>query len=609
MKTHALWFLLAAVTMIAACDKDDDPTAKNQLPVVAMISPLNWVNYNLYDTLQFVAEASDPDGKIENVLFYFDQILVGTDSTMPYQCEKIMTETGTHIIFAKATDNMGASAFTDSTYIYSQDPNAPGVNLTISPFSYLYKEFDNLQFNLTVVSPVGEIVSSALYINNHLYGIDSTSPFSFTWDSIPAGTYLIYGIAEDDKGRIGTSAVTYLSINPNEPPTVQINLTGGQNFEYLPGEFVKIDVSVNDPDGPIDYVELFANDQLLDTLRNYFVYWWENAPSGEYDLIAKAYDTKGGVGISEPKHIKVLPGIVYNDVIDELTYSENDDLVFGLNQSKNKLLLINPINPYHTEITLPFAQPIAMDYSVQDQKLYIIYKFTGSISVFDHSTQSLSELEFSAVDDGRDICVDALNRRIYLLSTAGLYILDMQSGDVLLNATAIEGASMVIEPDNQWLFTASSISSSETLYKYSVEGDVLNLIQTRSGIGSSAKKIKIHPEGDYVVIPCIGGNGRNQSVFAYSTADLDNILGEFNMGFAPIFAAFSPDGNYMLGGSGFNNEIYVMNARSFLKENQIHVPNAREYVRMTTNNTADKIIVFTYYLNYEREHVLFFFDL
>jgi WD40 repeat protein len=609
MKTRALWFLLAAVTMIAACDKDDGPTAKNQLPVVAMISPLNWVNYNLYDTLLFVAEATDADGKIENVLFYFDQILVGTDSTMPYQCEKIMTETGTHIIFAKAIDNQGGEAFSDSTNVYSWDPDVPVVKLSYSPFSYHYNEFDSLQFNLAVISPDGKIVSSALFINNHLFGVDTTCPYTFRWDSIPAGEYQIHGTAVDDKGRTGISEVQFLTVHANTPPSIRISYPGGQNIQFAPGQAINIYLEASDPDGPIKYIELYANDQLLTTLEGHQdVFVWGNALSGEYDLVAKAYDDRGGVGISASVRIRVMPGILDDGVISDLIYSSNDDLVFGISQTQNKLLLMNPFDATHTDITLPYSQPIAMDYSIQDQKLYIIYKFTGSISVFDQITQSLSEIEFSVADDGRDICVDALNRRIYVLSTTGLHILDMQNGNVLLNATAIQGASMVIEPNNQWLFTAS-VSSSASIYKYSVEGDVLNLIQTNSNAGSYSGTISIHPDGDYVVLPCSGGNGPGYTMYAFSTADLNNVLGEFSVGVNPRFAAFSRDGKYLIACNGYENKIHVMNAHTYVKVKQIDVYNLGTYVRMATNYSSGNLTVFSYVEHNQKNHVIYFFDL
>lgn len=609
MKTHALWFLMAAVTMIVACDKDDDSTIKNQKPIAKIISPLDGATFNFDDTLQILAEATDPDGNIEKVLFYVNHVLVGTDTATPYQCKYAMTKAGDHLLVAKATDNLGADALSDSIFITVRDPDGPDISLSFFPDKYHYYEFDSLRIDLSAISPNGKIVSSALFIDNYLFAVDSTYPYSFFWDSIPAGSYRIYGTAEDEKGRTGTSSIKYFTAMSNTPPTVEIWPNGVPSYEYLPGKWIDIDISANDPDGTIDSIQIFANDDLIATRRMYFDFMWTDATAGTYALVAKAFDNKGGIGLSSPKHIKVLPGIIYNGAINKLTYSENDDLVFGLNQATNKLLLINPIESVHTEITLPFSQPIDMEYSVQDQKLYIIYKFSGSISVFDHNTQSLSEMEFSVVDDGRGICIDPLHRRIYVLSTAGLHILDMQNGDVILDAASIQGASLVIEPDHQWLFTATAGSSNELIYKYSVEGDVLNLIQIKNGGSGAPQIINIHPDGDYVVLPYGGGSGGANTILAFSTLDLNNVLGEFVLGYSPRFAAFSPDGNYMLGANIPTDEIYVMNARSFVQQKQIAVPHAGDYVRMTTNYTASKIIVFSYDYNYQRDHVIYFFDL
>lgn len=607
MKKNVIWLLLTAILLSVSCTKDET----NSSPVVEIISPLNRAGVFLNDTLQIMAQAADPDGKIKDVLFYFDKILAGSDSTEPFEIPFIVNETGDHVLIAKAIDNLGSSTYSDSVEIHVSEENLIEIHLSEQSHNHNYIENDTVRYGVFAISPDDPIIRTSLYVNNNLLQTDSVFPYTFQWNTVPAGEYIVYATAEAESGKTGRSGTRNLIVKTNTPPTVEITYPTPEYARFMPGQTIRISVHVQDPDNNLAFTEFFNNDVLLGSTNKDDDFFWQDAHSGTHSLKAKTYDKNGGSGISEPVQIEVTPGIFCDGVISELTASEDDNLVFGLNQTKNTLLLINPETVSHSQIELPYPQPLAMDYSIQDQKLYIVYKFSGTISVFDRTTNNLSEINFSEADDGRDICVDPLHRRIYVMSTAGIYILDMDNGTILQHGQNIYEGSIVINPDERYLYYTVGGLSPSYMRKYSVIADTLNLITTNWRAGSNPRQINIHPDGNYVVLPCGGGNGPGYTVYAFDPENLNNVLGEFDIGTYPTNTAFSHDGNIMLGTNGdpYDEEIYIMDAHAYTQIDKKELPHASDYCRMTTNHSGNKIIAFTYDEFYEKNFILFFYNL
>jgi Big-like domain-containing protein len=62
------------------------------------------------------------------------------------------------------------------------------------------------------------------YSGSTLLGTDTSSLYSFTWSSVPAGSYTLTAIAFDADGGQATSAAVSITVQPgsNEPPTVAL---------------------------------------------------------------------------------------------------------------------------------------------------------------------------------------------------------------------------------------------------------------------------------------------------------------------------------------------------------------------------------------------------
>jgi hypothetical protein len=89
----------------------------NQLPVVTITSPANGTTYPAGTTIDLNATASDPDGSIVKVEFYNNGIKFAQDSTAPYQFTGNEVYPADYVLTAKAFDNNGDSAVSDTVRI------------------------------------------------------------------------------------------------------------------------------------------------------------------------------------------------------------------------------------------------------------------------------------------------------------------------------------------------------------------------------------------------------------------------------------------------------------------------------------------------------------
>jgi RHS repeat-associated protein len=147
------------------------------------------------------------------------------------------------------------------------------------------------------------IVKVEFFRGTTLIGTDTTSPYSFTWSNVPAGTYSLTAKATDSTGATATSAAR--SIKVDAPPTV--NLTApANNAVFSPGSSIALTATAADSDGTISKVEFFRGTTLIgsDTTSPYS-FNWTNVATGNYTLTAKATDNNSIATTSAPVVITV----------------------------------------------------------------------------------------------------------------------------------------------------------------------------------------------------------------------------------------------------------------------------------------------------------------
>jgi len=267
--------------------------AVNILPVVAITAPADGATYIAPATISITATATDADGTIANVKFYNGSTLLGTDTSSPYAGSVSSVPAGTYAIRAEATDNDGAIVSSATINAIVNANAVPVVTVTLPTNNTPFIAPATIAMTATATDSDGTIVSVRFYHGTTLLGTDSSSPFTGSVGSVPAGIYTIRAEATDDLGGIGISpTINAVVTAANQFPSVAFTTpTNGAVFT-APVTFDLV-ASASDPDGTIVSVVFIDNGSTLstDTVEPYLV---SITPSvGTHLATAKATDNAG----------------------------------------------------------------------------------------------------------------------------------------------------------------------------------------------------------------------------------------------------------------------------------------------------------------------------
>jgi hypothetical protein len=186
----------------------------------------------------------------------------------------------------------------------------------------------NIAANASDTAP-GTVASVAFYNGTSLLGTDTSSPYTFSWTNVAAGTYSIKTIATDNQGATGTSATISVTVNGTNPaPTTSITSpANGATFTLT----VTINLAANASDtspGTVASVAFYDGTTLLGTdTSSPYTFSWTTATAGTHTLTTKATDNQGAVGTSAAITITVSGGT--GGCAGKPQYVENNGYVAG----------------------------------------------------------------------------------------------------------------------------------------------------------------------------------------------------------------------------------------------------------------------------------------
>ncbi len=187
----------------------------NRAPTATLSSPSNGATFTAPATVTLSATASDSDGTISKVEFYNGSTLLNTDTTSPYSYSWSSVAAGTYTIKAVAYDNSGAStsSSTASITVNSATNQAPSVTLTAPANGATFTAPATVTLSATASDADGTISKVEFYDGTTLLNTDTTSPYSYSWLPVAAGTYTVKAIAYDNSGASTSSTTSTITVS------------------------------------------------------------------------------------------------------------------------------------------------------------------------------------------------------------------------------------------------------------------------------------------------------------------------------------------------------------------------------------------------------------
>ena len=152
----------------------------------------------------------------------------------------------------------------------------------------------------------GSIVKVEYFNGATKLGQATTSPYSFTWNSIPGGNYSVRAVATDNMGATASSAVVNFAVvvmQTNQAPSVSIASNG---TAFVAPASIAFTANAMDSDGTVSRVEYFSGTTKLgESTVSPYSFTWSSVPAGNYSVTARATDNQGAIGTSAPINIVV----------------------------------------------------------------------------------------------------------------------------------------------------------------------------------------------------------------------------------------------------------------------------------------------------------------
>ena len=197
----------------------------NQPPAISLTSPANGATATAPASFEIAATATDTDGTIAQVAFYAGATLLTTDTSSPYSYTWNGVAAGSYSLTAVAQDNAGATTTSAArtVTVTAALPNPPPVvTLTGPAAGAVFTAPALIAITATASDTNGTVTVVEFYNGATMIGSDTTSPYSMSWNNVPAGTYALTAVARDNAGAMTVSGTHDIRVDPAALPRTAI---------------------------------------------------------------------------------------------------------------------------------------------------------------------------------------------------------------------------------------------------------------------------------------------------------------------------------------------------------------------------------------------------
>jgi len=210
----------------------------------------------------------------------------------------------------------------DNISIATYTPTGPSVSITSPANNASFIPGSSVAIAASASETGGTVTNVAFYSGSTKLGNVASTPYNYTWSSVPAGSYALTAVAADSSGITATSSVVNITV-AHLAPTVAITSPAG-GAAYTAPASIAIAATASDTDGNVTNVAVYSGATLLANIASApYNYTWANVSAGSYSLTAVASVDTGASATSSAISVAVT-----NPVVASFTgsYSENFDL-------------------------------------------------------------------------------------------------------------------------------------------------------------------------------------------------------------------------------------------------------------------------------------------
>jgi RHS repeat-associated protein len=186
----------------------------NALPSASISAPSSGSVFIAPATIAVTATAADSDGTVAKVDFYQGTTFLGTSTSAPYSFNWSSVASGSYSLTAVATDDRGGTTTSAPVNVTVDVNAAPTVSITSPAAGANFTAPANITLSADATDSDGTVASVAFYYGTTLIATRTASPYSFTWTSVPQGSYVLTAVTTDDLGASTTSASVSITVNP-----------------------------------------------------------------------------------------------------------------------------------------------------------------------------------------------------------------------------------------------------------------------------------------------------------------------------------------------------------------------------------------------------------